>query len=191
MGFGERSLLVARHRADDRHAHGLEPLAGNQANPAGGGVPEYRVAGLDREGFLDQVLHRHALQHHRRALLERQGVGEFHQLLGGHHARFRIGTLRAAGVGDAIASLDVGDAAAYCLDDAGTFSAQAGRQGGGVQAGTEIDVDEIQADGVVLDARLAGAWVANGNVFPFEDFGAAGLMETDGFGHGVLLSNIQ
>ena len=183
VGFGERSFLVVRHGADHGDTHCLEPLAGDQADAAGSGVPQHGVPGLDRIRFFDQVLHRHALQHHRRTLLKRNRIGQLHEFLGRHHTRFTISALRAAGIGDAVAGLDVGDARADRFDYACAFSAEARWQRRRVQASTEINVDEIEAHGVMLDARLARARVTDLHFFPFQYFGATGLVKADCVGH--------
>ena len=42
------------------------------------------------------------------------------------------------------------------------------------------DTDEIEPDGVVADADLAGAWLAHGHIDDLQFFGAAGLADLDG-----------
>jgi len=47
-----------------------------------------------------------------------------------------------------------------------------------------IRVDEVEADRLMAHARLAGPGFAGIDVFPAQHFGAAGLMDSDGVGHG-------
>jgi len=79
-------------------------------------------------------------------------------------------------------------ALAHRIDHSGTLCAQTGRQARRlVQAATEIGVDEVQADGVVADAHLAGSRCAEGHIDLFQDFGTAVLAELDALGHVWLL----
>ena len=48
-----------------------------------------------------------------------------------------------------------------------------------------IDVDVIEADGVIPHARLGGRRAPNIDFLPAQDFGAAGGVKTDGMTHGV------
>jgi hypothetical protein len=74
-------------------------------------------------------------------------------------------------------------AVAHRFDDTGAFHAQAQRQRVLVQAGALVDVDEVQADGVVADADLARAGLAHGQVDELHLLGAAVLADLDGLGH--------
>ena len=56
-----------------------------------------------------------------------------------------------------------------------------------VQAAALVDVDEVQADGLVPDADLAGAGFAHLHVDQFHLFGAALLADLDRFAHVSLL----
>src|SRR5688572_15389094 len=51
-----------------------------------------------------------------------------------------------------------------------------------------IDVDEVEARGVLADPDLAGAGIADLDLFPLQNLGAAGLMDSDGAGHGRRLT---
>ena len=55
-----------------------------------------------------------------------------------------------------------------------------------VQAGAPVDIDIVQADGGMANARLTGAGLANIDVFPFENIGSAGFVNTNGLGHGLV-----
>ena len=64
---------------------------------------------------------------------------------------------------------------------------QAGWQRLRIQAGTEIAVDEVQADGGMADADLAGTGLADFDVDILHHLGAAGLADADCFCHLGLL----
>jgi len=143
------------------------------------------VAGLHRTGAAQEVLRGHALQHHRRASLEVDRVGQLDQAVGRHVAQFRVGADRAAGIGDAVAYLEIGHRAAHLLDHAGGFEADAGRHRQRIGTAAVVNVDVIEADGMVPHACLAGRRVADADFFPAQHFGTAGGVKTDGVGHGV------
>ena len=46
-----------------------------------------------------------------------------------------------------------------------------------------VGVDVIEADGLEADPRLIGAGIPDGDFLPLQDFGAAGLVESNGVGH--------
>ena len=83
----------------------------------------------------------------------------------------------------------MGHAGADRLDHAGALHAQRQRQRIGVQAGALVDVDEVDADGMVADAHLAGAGLADLQLDELHRFGAAELADLDraGCGHSCLL----
>eukprot|EP01132_Coremiostelium_polycephalum_P020350 gene20351-biopygen11280 len=98
--------------------------------------------------------------------------------------QFAVGAQRAAAVGHAIADLELSDFAAHRINHAGTFCAQARRQGRWcIQAAAEIGVDEVQANGLVLHANLLRAGFCRGVVHILKHFGAAMGTELDTFGH--------
>jgi hypothetical protein len=78
----------------------------------------------------------------------------------------------------------VRDALAHRLDHAGAFHAQCQRQRVGVQAAALVDVDEVQAAGVVANADLARAGVTHGQFDEPHLFGAAVGGDLDGAWHG-------
>ncbi|MDL5400706.1 hypothetical protein QSI00_24380, partial [Escherichia coli] len=53
-----------------------------------------------------------------------------------------------------------------------------------VQARAVVHVDEVQANGVVADADLAGAGFAHGGINDVEFFGTTVLADLDGKAHG-------
>ena len=64
--LGDLGLLVGADGADHRDAERPRPLAGDQADAAGGRVVEDGLAALERIDLAEQVLRRHALHHQRR-----------------------------------------------------------------------------------------------------------------------------
>ena len=188
--LGQRALGVRTCSANELQAQGFGPLAGDQAHTAGGGMEQHMVTFLQAhhwQGTAQQVLGGQALEHHGGASLEADGVGELADVFGGHHTHFAVAAGGVAGIRGAVAGLQVGDAGADGLNDAGAFHAQGQRHGEGVQASALVNVNEVQADRVVADADLAGAGVAHGHVHEFELFRAAGLVDADGLGHGLCL----
>ena len=139
------------------------------------------VTGLDFVGALEQILRGHALQHHRRTLLERKAIGQIHQAVGGHEAHFGVGADRPGGIGHAIALFDIGHTLTDRLDHAGRFHADAARQRQGVQAGAVIDINVIEAAGAMAHARLARSGLAHLDVLPHHDLGAALFVQPDRF----------
>jgi hypothetical protein len=69
MSLGERGLRVTADGADDGGAQRLGPLTRNQANAASRRMEQDGVAFLDPIGLPDEVLGRHALEHHCGSLL--------------------------------------------------------------------------------------------------------------------------
>lgn len=95
--------------------------------PARRGVDQNDIALSHFADLANQILRRHALEHHRGALLIADAVRQDNQAVGGHNPRFGISALRSVAVGDAIARLDVDDARTDFLDDAGAFGAEPAR----------------------------------------------------------------
>ena len=91
VGPGQLGLLPAADGADHRRPEVAGPLADDQADPAGGGVDQDRVAGADAEGAPQQVLGGHPLQHHRRGAPLVEPVGEFDQAVGGNQPFLGVG----------------------------------------------------------------------------------------------------
>jgi hypothetical protein len=67
-----------------------EPLAGDEADAARGRVEQHGLAGLHAVRAADQVLHRQALQHHRRGLLVGDAVGHGDETVGRDDPDFGI-----------------------------------------------------------------------------------------------------
>src|SRR5262249_61247491 len=102
---------------------------------------------------------------------------------GALHSHRREGPHEHAGICAAIPRLDVVDARATLLNDAGGLGTKPAGQRRGIEARADVDVHEVHTDGRVAHARLAGAWLANRDGLPHQHFRPAGLMETDGVGH--------
>ena len=69
IGHGERRLVLRADGADDVGAERIGPLAGDQADAAGGRVDEHIHPLADLEGAVEQIFHGHALEHHAGRLL--------------------------------------------------------------------------------------------------------------------------
>jgi hypothetical protein len=109
--------------------------------------------------------------------------GRLDQRTDRHDPLGRIGPQRAAGVGHAIADGEGGDPLAHRHDLARALHADAARQRGGVVAGAEIGVGEVQADGGVADADLAGSGIADLDLTVVKDLGSTKLRKANGLGH--------
>lgn len=157
--------------------------------PDGGGVEQDRLAGLHRVGPADQVLGSHALEHDGRRRPVRHPVRDRHQHAGRDQAALGIRAGPAAGIGHPVAGLHDRDAGADRLDDPGPLAAQSGRQRQRVEPGAVVGVDVVGPDGCMAYAGLALAGLADLDVLPAHDLGAAGLDDADRFGHvGLSLS---
>ena len=163
----------------------LGPLRQDQADAAGGGMQQDGFAGFDAIGLADQILHRQALQHHRRRGLVVDAVGQFDQAIGRDQPRLGIGADRGGAIGDAVARLQIGDAGADFLDHAGRLAAETARQLARINAGAIVDVDEVQSDRGVANPRLARTGLAELDLLPDQNLGTTGLVKADRMRHGV------
>jgi hypothetical protein len=187
--LGQRAFGVRARRAYELQAHGARPLTGNQSDAAGGRVEKHEVTLLQAAlglGPLEQVLRREALEHHGRAGVEVDSIGQLAHALGRHHAQFAITAGRLAGIGGAVTGLEVGDTLTHRLDHSRGLHAQRRRHRQRVQAGAVIDVDKVQSDAVVPDAYFAGARFAHAHVGDLQLFRAARLLDSYCFAHDVL-----
>ena len=186
VGLGQRALGIAARCANQLIAQGFGPLASDQAHATGGGMEQHKVTGLQTtlgQGALEQKLGGHAFEHHGRAGVEVDRIGQFAHHFGRHHPHFAIAARGLAGIGRAVPHLEVGDARAHGLDHARSFHAQVQGHGQGVQTGALVHVDEIQAHRFVADADFTGARVTHGDINDFEDFGTTVLVNADSSGH--------
>ena len=55
-----------------------------------------------------------------------------------------------------------------------------------VEPGAVIDVDEVEARRLLAQPDLAGAGIADLDLFPLQDLGSAGLMDSDRVRHAAL-----
>jgi hypothetical protein len=101
-----------------------------------------------------------------------------------------VGTHRAAGIGDAVAGLELGDAFANGLDDAGAFEADAGWQRQRVEPGAVIGIDEVEADRGMAHANLPRARFAQVDILPAQYLGPAGRVKTDRLYHRSCLHGV-
>ena len=186
MGLGEFGFLVAADGADDGRTQRLGPLARDEADPAGRGMEQDGVAFLDLVGLPDQVLGRHALEHHRGRLLIGDAVRQHDQAIRRHDPHLRIGALGAARIGNAITDLYVSDARTDRLDHAGRLCTKAAWQGGRIRARAHIGVDIVEADGRVPDTGFSRPWLADVDLLPDENLGPSGLMEANCVGHDAV-----
>jgi hypothetical protein len=172
--LGEFGLVLGADGADHGGAEKIGPLAGDQSDAAGGGMDEHDGALADLEGAVEQILHGHALEHHRGGLLIGNVVRQFHRAIGRQQAFGRVAAERHH-IGDAVADLDVGNARADRGHLSGAFvtgdEGHADRRG--IHADAEIRVDEIDAAGILLDLDLALPRRRDFNIVQCQNVGTA------------------
>ena len=144
------------------------------------------MAGFDLEGLVQEVPDRQPLEHQDGALLVGDVVGQLDQLVGRDHPLAGIAAEREI-IGDAVAGVKIGDARADGHDLAGGLVAGDERQPRRlVEAGAEVDVDEIQADGMLTDADLARSRRRHVHVLIHQGFRTPHLVHAHGLGHDSL-----
>ena len=180
------AFLFRACRADQADTLAFRPLAGKKPNTTGGGVKQHRVALGNRRGAAEQILGRQTLEHHRRPFLEGDTIGQGADLIGLDHARLAIGTGRHGGIGSAITNLEMGHTRAHSLDHACTFHAHGMGHLQRIKTAALINVDEVQAAGMVTDANLAGARCAHGAVNDLVSLRPAGGLDDNGLCHGCF-----
>ena len=141
---------------------------------------------LDPVGLPDEVLGRHAFEHHRGSLLVGDAVRQHDQAIRWHDPHLGIGALRAARIGNAVADLHVRHAWADRLDHTSRLRTEAAWQGGWVRARPHIGIDIVEADGRVPDTGFTRPGLADVNLFPDENLRPSGLMEANCVGHDVV-----
>ncbi len=114
--------------------------------------------------------------------------GSLHTVLAGITRSFAVGAGRPAGIGGAVAGLQVRHALAHRLDHARGFHAELQRHRERIEPAALVGVDEVEADGLVADADLAGAGLADLDVDDLEFLGTAGRIDANGFAHGGKVS---
>ncbi len=111
-------------------------------------------------------------------------VGEPDHAVGRDQAIFGIGAGGSVLIDDAVADLERGHPLAQLVDHAGGFRPRReGQLGALVDAGAVVDVDEIDADGGVAQAHLAGGGLRHGHLDPLHHFRSAELFDPDCVGH--------
>ncbi len=83
--------------------------------------------------------------------------GSLHTALGRHHAHFAVGCRAGCWRRPRGRHVQVGHAFAHSLHHTSRFHADGSGHSQWVQACAVVHVDEVQADGMVADADLAGA----------------------------------
>jgi hypothetical protein len=137
---------------------------------------------------MKQVPGRHAPKHHARRLPGGDAVRKGHQAMGRHAAHLGVGSWRNAGIGHPVPGLEVRNIGTHRFHHPGTFQAQDGGDGRQwIQSRSMIHIDKIEPDGLLVQPYLPGARCARIKIFPPHDRGASRFMDSDGFGHGVLL----
>ncbi|MDT4819728.1 hypothetical protein FQZ97_528520 [compost metagenome] len=177
------ALLRGARGGDQLQAEGARPLAGDQADPASGGVEQHEIARhqvFHRAAAGQQVAGRPALEHHRRAGLEGDRLRQPAQAHRRHQAHVAVGAGRKAGVGRPVPHPQVLHARADRLDHPGALHAELQRERQAIQPLALVDVEEIHPDGVVTDAHLARAGLADRNLDQAQRLRPAGLVDADG-----------
>ena len=184
--LGQLALLRRPHGADDGGAQSLRPLAQDEADAARRRMDEDGVASLHLESPSQQILRGKSFQHHGRAHLVGNIFGQLHQKFRVDQPLFRIAAGHR-GIGHAVAHLKLFDTLADFDHLARALIARRERKLGGIGALAEIDLDEVQPDGVMADLDLSAPGGGNGDVLHLQDFRAAGLVNSDRSRHWVPL----
>jgi hypothetical protein len=182
MGPRQLRLLLRADRADDGGAEMIGPLAGDEADAAGRGMEEDRLPGADFECLAKQILRGEALQRHRRCRAKVDARRDLDQPVGGDQPLLRIGAV-GAGIGDAVAGADRCHARADGDHHARSLASRYERQRRFVDALAVIDVDEVQPDRLMADARLARPRRTDFDVLPFQHFGSAEFTDDNRLDH--------
>ena len=169
----------------------LRPLADNRADTAGCGVHQNGVARFYAKGAAYEVLRRHAFEHHRRRLLVTHASRNFHQFVGGHQARFRVGANRRRCTGNAVANFQIGDVCAERFNDACAFEAEPRWQRDRVQPGAMIGIDEVQTNRGRLEPHFVGTGRANHDFLPFHHFRPAMCVQSNCVRHCKFLFSLS
>ena len=148
-----------------------------------------RVARLHRIGAVEQVFGGQPLQQHAGGGFIGDVVGQRDHGRGGNDALLGIGAM-GGDDGDAVARLELGHARADRQHVAGRFIAERERQRRRIEAGAEIGVDEVEADGAVADQDLARPRRRQGDLLELQNLGPTGLVHADCFRHGDLLMSM-
>ena len=174
VGPRQGGLLLRAHRADDGDAQGLGPLDQDGADPAGGGVGQDGLAGLDGIAAAQQELRRHALQQAGGGQFAGDAGGDLHRPRGRDRGGLGIGA-GLAGVGDPVADPEPLHPLADRFHHPGRLLSEHRRELHGIEARALVGVDEVQAHGLVADQDLARLGSRDGKVDHVEDVRSAGF----------------
>src|SRR5258708_13270489 len=117
MRAGRFRLLVAADRADHPDTEMLQPLTGDEPNPAGSCMKQHRVTGLGAGNLAHEKLRGHALEHHRGALPVAQAVGKLDQNRRWNDARLLVRAGTATCTGDPVPAAPTANPSTSLLDD--------------------------------------------------------------------------
>src|SRR5215213_4519742 len=150
-------------------------------------MDERRLALLEREGAVRQVVRRHALKHDGRCYprLDKRYV-ERHQVLGRGDHVLGVGARRAR-ERDVVTRGHVLDAFAHSVYFSRAFEPERAGQVAWVLARALVDVYKVHAGGGELHARLTGTRLGDLDVLVAQDLGSAELVYPDRL-HAYLLS---
>ena len=130
------------------------------------------IAGQQVDHVLGQVAGSHALEHHRGGIARADRIGDAHDPISRDDAVGGIGA-QARRAADLVPHGNATDARTHRNDMARTFRSQRQGQGGGVEAGAIIGVDEIEADRILRDQHFAFTGRARIETLAFDRLGAA------------------
>ena len=187
VASGKFRLGLGTRRADYRRAKVLGPLADDGPYAARGRMDQDGIPLLYRKTAVQQVSGGHPLQHHRGGLLEGNAVGEFHQALGGNAPDLGVGSHHSR-IGNSIPRGHFGHTVAGCDHHPGALHPDdRGHGRKWIQAGPVIDIDEIEARGLMANHCFAGTGPAGIEILPLQNLRSARLVHDDGLAHGVIL----
>ncbi len=152
----QRAFIRPAGGADGCCAKRFQPLPGQKPHPACRRMEQHRITGLYRMAVLHQIGNGQPLQHDGRRQIRRDGIRQLDHHVGIDGAMRGIGPVWQ-GIANTVTNRDMADALADGGDDAGTLAAedQVLVHRPGIGAGANIDVDEINADGLMCDYHLA------------------------------------
>jgi hypothetical protein len=181
-------LFLAGDCPDHAQAQQLGDLNREQTDASGGGMEQNGVARLEpRVGLHHPVDGRQAAHCRCCSRLVGDAVGKLQQGRGRHDSLRRIGAERTAVVAHPVTGRDIGHAFAHRHHFTRSLDPDPAGRLDRVIAGAKVGIGEIAADGMVAEADFARTRLADSNLLEREDFGSAGLVESDGLGHRLFL----
>ena len=186
VSFGQGRLGLAGDDTDDGRAKVLGPLAHDEADAARGGIDQHGFARRDLVGSMQEILRRQAGHHHAGCCLKGDVRRKANQTVRRHHPALGIGTDGGRGIGDPIAFGKIRHAGADPEDSSCALHAGDHWQGDFIEPAAEIDVDEVEPDGRMLDEDLSWPRIRCGNLLPDQDIRAAECVHADRVGHRVF-----